>query len=184
MEEKTGGRDWSCPIALLYTLFYPLKDFSCPLKSCFCHQMTKTNCGIILYGHFWERERKKHIHHPTFEVGLRYSVKFKGKGGCLLPDNILFLLLIPKYWCCELETFCVCYYCPSLSKSHVPIGFLGTMWKSTYFPQKSVKTSFFFVTLTSFRDHNWVHFAHRTIVFCYFEFKLCYLQNLKLFQLE
>ena len=31
------------------------------------------------------------------------------------------------------------------------------------------------------RGHNHVHFAHRHIVYCYLEFKLRYLKNLKLF---
>ena len=31
------------------------------------------------------------------------------------------------------------------------------------------------------RGHNWVHFAHRLLVYCYLEFKLRYLINLKLF---
>ena len=32
--------------------------------------------------------------------------------------------------------------------------------------------------------HNWTHFTHRQIVYCYPEFNLCDLKNLKLFQLE
>ena len=34
------------------------------------------------------------------------------------------------------------------------------------------------------RGHNWVHFAHRPIVYCYIEFKLRYLKILKLFSIR
>ena len=37
---------------------------------------------------------------------------------------------------------------------------------------------------TYLRGHNWVHFAHRLIVFYYLEFKLPYLKNLKLFSIR
>ena len=34
------------------------------------------------------------------------------------------------------------------------------------------------------RGHNWVHFAHRLLVYCYLEFKLHYPKNLKLFSIK
>ena len=36
---------------------------------------------------------------------------------------------------------------------------------------------------TPLRDHNCVHFAHRLLVYCYLEFKLCYVKNLKSFSI-
>ena len=34
------------------------------------------------------------------------------------------------------------------------------------------------------RGHIWIHFAHRLLVYCYLEFKLRYLKNLKLFSIK
>ena len=34
------------------------------------------------------------------------------------------------------------------------------------------------------RGHNWVHFAHMAIMYCYLEFKLRYLKNLQLFSIR
>ena len=38
--------------------------------------------------------------------------------------------------------------------------------------------------MASLRGHNWLHFTHRSIVYCSLEFKLCYLKNLKLFSIR
>ena len=34
------------------------------------------------------------------------------------------------------------------------------------------------------RGHNWIHFAHRLLVYCYLDFKLRYLKSLKLFSIS
>ena len=40
------------------------------------------------------------------------------------------------------------------------------------------------VSVNELKGHNWVHFAHRLLVYCYLEFRFHYLKNLKLFSIR
>ena len=46
---------------------------------------------------------------------------------------------------------------------------------------KETKSTHSFWDNDFLRGHNWLYFVHRPLLYCYFEFKLRYLKNLKLF---